>query len=114
MSDTPRTDSQLADVNDVMGTPNGNAVSAAFARDLEREIAALRVDAEELANALRDVLAGHPVRNADELIARYSPPSQGDGYYAVALHPDGTSTDLKKPYCRDCGSNDVSMEGNGK
>ncbi len=30
-------------------------------------------DAEELANALRDVLAGHPVRNADELIARYSP-----------------------------------------
>lgn len=30
-------------------------------------------DAEELANALRDVLAGHPVRNADELIQRYSP-----------------------------------------
>ena len=33
----------------------------------------LKADAEELANALRDVLAGHPVRNADELIARYSP-----------------------------------------
>lgn len=36
------------------------------------EVNAMRADAEELANALRDVLAGHPVRNADELIARYS------------------------------------------
>lgn len=48
--------------------------------DLQRELTAERLrlsdvtsDAEELANALRDVLAGHPVRNADELIARYSP-----------------------------------------
>lgn len=28
-------------------------------------------DTDELVKALRDVLAGRPVRNADELIARY-------------------------------------------
>lgn len=42
-------------------------------QDAITRIETLERDAEELANALRDVLAGHPVRNADELIARYSP-----------------------------------------
>jgi hypothetical protein len=53
------------------------AEAAALISDLTREHAQERErvlsDAEELANALRDVLAGHPVRNADELINRYSP-----------------------------------------
>lgn len=46
--------------------PNGGFVGIGDYRQVLR-------DAEELANALRDVLAGHPVLNADELIARYSP-----------------------------------------
>lgn len=49
------------------------------AANLLATVDALLADAEELANALRDVLAGHPVRNADELIARYSPlPAKGE------------------------------------
>lgn len=30
--------------------------------------------------------------------------------YAMILHPEGDSTDLHKPWCRDCGSNDIKAE----
>ena len=50
-------------------TERGHALRDAGRAAIEQ----MEDDAEELANALRDVLAGHPVRNADELIARYSP-----------------------------------------
>lgn len=65
--DTPRTDA---------------AWDSGSKAEVYRVMCEMERDAEELANALRDALAGHPVRNADELIARYSPlparPAQGD------------------------------------
>lgn len=66
MSNTPRTDALIAEYPLAGSTRGLNIRLGDLCRELER-------DAEELANALRDVLAGHPVRNADELIARYSP-----------------------------------------
>ena len=59
---------------DLMETQLLRARDQALAdRGFQNENRQANRDAEELANALRDVLAGHPVLNADELIARYSP-----------------------------------------
>ena len=89
MSDTPKTDA-VCTRNGQLVTPeemrrwaeinrNDFEVGAGIAdgqlqhADLIELCRTLERDAEELANALRDVLAGHPVLNADELINRYSP-----------------------------------------
>ena len=70
MSDTPRTDSQLLTVKDcsyVAPHPTGEYVYAEFARQLERENAALR----SIASAMAAEMEQHGGDQAFESLARY-------------------------------------------
>lgn len=49
---------------------------------------------------------GHEPGYAHEIL-RGTP--DADGTYCIALHSDGTSTDMNAPYCRECGSNKVEL-----
>lgn len=51
---------------------------------------------------------GREPRSLDDARVEHVP-AEKDESYAIALHSDGTSTDMNAPYCKDCGSNDIQQ-----
>jgi hypothetical protein len=78
MTDTPRTDLREFDISDGQGAMG---VTSAFARELERQLAAVTKERDEL----RRIANGFSL-NVEHMLARTLPPSQPPASANVALY----------------------------